>query len=149
MPQTWIIMGGANVGKSALIRALTGVARKTENWPVATRSGTINVTIYVRSLQEKGISPGQFIQQNKGASYILLPLRVNATRRFPDGLQYILTFLQAGWVVNDIVVLNRTSLPYSLPQGAPPPYFIPQHIGRRGMPANQAASIVKQRWNWL
>jgi len=145
-PDVWVIMGHAAVGKSSTIRALTGVWRlgKTN---VQTVQGTLNdIFIQVRSLQEKGIKPSDFIIVHNSDRYILLSLRINSRTQYPNGLRYIQAFINNNWRIREIIVLGTNVLPYNLPRSIPTPMFIPNS---KNTPANQIAHQIRGIWNWL
>ena len=146
MPEVWIIMGDAQVGKSSAIRALTG-AFKSDYTNVQTAHGRLtNIFVQIRSLQENRISPERFIKDHRNDQYILLSLRINQAGGYPNGLSYIREFNRNGWVIKGIAVLGTNILPYNLPQGLPNPLFIPNS---QNTPANEVAYRIRQVWNWL
>lgn len=146
MPKVWIVMGNAQVGKSSAIRALTGVYRSGRT-DVQTVHGRLNgIFVQVRSLQEKGISPQDFISARDDDEYILLALRVNQAGGCPNGLSYMQAFTGNNWMINRVTVLGTDNLPYNLPQGIPNPLYI-RNSGN--IPANQTAHRIRNAWDWL
>jgi hypothetical protein len=115
---------------------------------VATAAGSIDVFVQISSLQESHILPQDFIAEMIAAGHqnILVTLWVSQLGAFPAGTDYLREFANAGWVIQQIVVLGTTPLLPPLPGGAPPPNLIPNSAMT---PANQIASLIRGWWNWL
>jgi hypothetical protein len=145
MPKVFVILGDKNARKSSTIRALTG-SYNFGPCQIGTPDGEISVFVQIRALQEAEIPPQDFVDGTKGYAYILVPLRISGCRGMPDGLQYIQTFLEAGWLVANIAVLGTDNLPYHLPAGLPVPLFIPNSAV---VAANGTANTIRGAWNWL
>ena len=147
-PEIFVIMGRVGIGKSSTIRALTGLFHggKTD---VQTVQGTLkNIYVEIRSLQEKGILPSKFISDHNNDTYILLSLRIDSFKGYPNGLTYLQAFINNNWQVKEITILGNSPLPYSLPPGIPTPLHIPTSTQAR-IPANQIAHQIRNVWNWL
>ena len=151
MPTVYAILGDSNSRKSSTVRALTG-ASQYGHWSLTTLAGNLpDFYVQVSSLQEKGISPQDFIAKITaiGRQNILVTLwisqRITPTATYPAGTDYLRAFAGAGWIIQQIVVLGTTPLP-PLHAGAPTPNLIQRSAT---MPANQIASLIRGWWNWL
>ena len=147
MPTVYALLGDGNTRKSSTTRALTGAAQRRV-MSVATAAGSIDVFVQISSLQESQITPQQFIAEMIAAGHqnILVTLWVSQLGTFPSGSDYLREFANAGWVIQQIVVLGTTPLSPPLHAGAPPPNLIPHSATT---PANQIASLIRGWWNWL
>jgi hypothetical protein len=154
MPDVYILMGDHHIGKSSVIRALTGASghQTRDPWRVETTNGQIlEFFIQTRAPQEgKKQFPLDFTItiQNSRAPNILVSLWINGGQ--PKGLAYIKEFIKPGYAITikEIVVLGAANLPYNLPQGVPQPRFIPYRKNQRP-PINRIASQIRQWWGWL
>jgi hypothetical protein len=147
MPTVYAILGDNNTRKSSTVRALTGATQFGVR-TAATLAGNIDVYVQVSSLQESRVLPLDFIAAMTAAGHtnILATLWVSPLNNFPAGTDYLREFANAGWIINQIVVLGATPLLPPLHIGAPTPNLIPHSAT---MPANQIASLVRGWWNWL
>ena len=157
MPDVYVVLGGSNMRKSSTVRALTGVPMQYDTWMVETTTGSIDVYVQIKALQEAEITPPDFVNKianvnqyrNKlgysPVSNILIPLRISAVNGFPDGAVYLQHFIQVGWNIQPIFVLGATALPIGLPSG------VPAHLisNSTTIPVNQIASSIRGWWNWL
>jgi len=147
MPNLYIVIGEAETRKSSCIRALSGVFRRKRYTIRTVNDGDIDVYIPgTSSLQERGISPDDFMDEVKrdGSQNVLMSLWISATGTQPAGHTYIQRFIQAGWNIERVVVLDEKD-PIDLPQGCPNQQLIP---GSRNLPANEIASQIRQSWQW-
>ncbi|GAH30460.1 unnamed protein product, partial [marine sediment metagenome] len=96
--------------------------------------------------QESEIAPQNFVTEIANRTNVLVPLWVSPSKGQPDGLQYIQTFINNGFIISQIVVLGINKLPYNLPAGLPNPLFIPDS---RTIPPNQIAHQIRGQWGWL
>ena len=148
MPNIYIIMGNGNSGKSRTIRALTGISRMRDTgYQIGTQIGDINVYVRVSSLQESDISPQDFIREVQNGNYqnVLVGLWINQGNGQPNGVNYIQEFLNAGWNINQIVILGANNVP-NLPQNTSQPNPI---LNSRTLPSNTIASYIRNWWQWL
>lgn len=147
MPIVYAILGDANTRKSSTTRALTGVYRRRV-LTVATRRGNIDIFVQTSSLQEYEISPQAFMDNmnNAGHLQILVNLWISPAQNFPAGNSYLRDFVNAGWTIEQIVILGSNPIDAELPIGSPIPLHIPNSTV---MPANQIACQVRENWNWL
>jgi len=110
----------------------------------------LNIYVHPASLQEKRITPGDFIrlvENLDGNPDVLLALRseASANGQFPDATAYALQFERAGWQIAGVAAFQGG--PFDpLTNNAPQPVSIP---GSKTMPANEIASIIRGPWNWL
>lgn len=147
MVTVYAILGDSNTRKSSTVRALTGVAQRKEV-RVATVAGDIDVFVNIKSLQEANISPQQFIREVAAGEYtnVLVPLLVSEMNIHPQEADYIQAFLNAGWTIQQLVVLGALSLATPLPAGIPRPNFVSDSTS---IPVNRIASRVRSWWGWL
>jgi len=152
MPECYIIMGENNTKKSSTVRALTG-ARVRAVYDVSTRNnGQIKIFVQISALQEADIPPNKFIEiiNAEKCDYILTSLRINETGGHPKGYEYIKQFLNEGWNIVSVVILNKKQVPKGYPRGAPRPILI-KNTGielANSIPANKIGSILRKRWKW-
>lgn len=144
-PDVWVILGDAQARKSSTIRALTGVYNSAEQDIQSTTRRLSMVWVQVPSLQEAKISRTAFQIKQGSRNYILLNLRINSMTIYPDGLAYIQYFISQNWNIQEVVVMGRNTLPYTLPAGVPT-HFIPNSSTT---PANENAHDIRQQWGWL
>lgn len=138
-------MGEGGTGKSTTTRALTGIYRSSHK-DVETNQGTLrNVFVQIRSLQEINATPQQFVSEYSNEQFILVSLRVGHPNTTNNGLDYVHHFVNMGWDIRKIVVLNRNNLPFSLPTSIQTPLYIPNS---KNLPANQIAHLIRNNWNW-
>ncbi|MFH1010934.1 MAG: hypothetical protein V1784_06850 [bacterium] len=147
MPNLYIVIGEAETRKSSCIRALSGVCRR-KSYEIATQNAG-DIDIYIpgtSSLQERGISPDDFMDEVKrnSSENVLMSLWISATSTQPDGHTYIQRFITSGWSIKEIVVLGENHL--NLPANCPHPHFIPKSPI---MPANAIAAQIREQWQWL
>lgn len=148
MPNVFVVLGGTGVRKSFTIRALTG-AYNRDVYDVGHQNGTVlNVFVQISALQESRINPQQFINEINTNVYqnVLVGLWIDQSRGQPNGLSYINDFIQAGWNIQNIVVLGTSQLPYPLPASLSTPTYI---NNSSNMPANSIASQIRPLWSWL
>lgn len=152
MLKCYIIMGEAGVKKSSTIRALTG-AFKRKVYDVAVKDAEpIKIFVQIRSLQEipkKGVNPNNFIKEINllECDYVLLSLRINRCNDYcPPGYDYIRKFINNGWGIESVIILNEKKIPLGYPNGAPQPKLIRDTID---VPANEIANIIRNYWKWL
>ena len=153
MPNVYAILGVSNTRKSATVHALTGVWKRQFAWNVATTTGNIDVYVQIQALQEAKISAPDFVKiisdrakrRKSPVSDILIPLRISAFNKCPDGAVYLQHFISVGWNIMPIVVLGVAVLPAGLPAGVRT-LLIP---GSASMAANGIASQIRPFWNWL
>lgn len=143
MPRVYVLVGEDNTRKSSIIRALTG-ARIRDQYRILTTSGTIDAYVEVVALQERPISPQDFMNQVGHNQNILIPLRIQATNNCPGWIDYLNAFLSNSWTISQIVALETTPF-QGLPQSFPLPLYIPSS-GSRQIPINQLASQVRNHW---
>ncbi len=150
MRRVFIVVGNSGSRKSSAIRALTGVGYRKVFHVMQIDRTILNIYVRPASLQEDRITPGDFIrlvENLEGNPDVLLALRSQAARngQFPDATQYASQFERAGWQIAGVAVLQGG--PFDrLTNNAPRPVEIPES---QSMPANEIASRIRGRWNWL
>lgn len=150
---TYIIIGRASVGKSSLVRALTGI-RNADERLMASLGGT-NFKLWAKdsSLQEARIDPLSFIADvtARNVDAVLLTLwpqsRTSGGVVYPDAAGYIREFVRAGWIIQPVVILNTGGpmIPVILPAGV-----LSTHISNvRTVPFNTFVGSVRAHWGWI
>src|SRR5258708_7194310 len=111
MPTVYAILGDENTRKSSTTRALTG-AEQRRVMSVATAAGRIDIFVQISSLQESHILPQDFIAEMTAAGHqnILVTLWFSQLGALATGTDYLREFANAGWVIQQIVVLGTTPL---------------------------------------
>jgi len=149
MRRVFIVVGHAGSRKSSTIRALTGIGKAKIFQVRVANDGTLNIYVSHSSLQEKKISPADFITlvERKGDPDVLVALQTRGSRNgeFPDAQEYASQFMQAGWQIAGVASL------YGGPRDpliADTPVPI-QNDRFENMASNEIASIIRVRWNWL
>lgn len=149
----YIIIGNGGVGKSSLVRALTGV-RNTDRRLMA----SVNVPNFLlwakdSSLQESRVAPGKFIAdavaQGVDATLCTLWPRSAISKGivYPDASGYIQDFQAAGWNVQPVVLLDDGVSILSL---ALPATVISRGFSNlRSTPFNSLAASVRTYWGWI
>ena len=145
-PEIWIVLGYPGAGKSTAIRALTGAFSKTHQ-SVDTVGGILeDMFIHIRSIQEVSMMPEDFIETYKDERYILTSLRVEGHSRYPNGSEYIHAFIEAGWKINHLAILNKSDENMDFPSGS--------HISisvsdSDTIPPNRLANHLRVLWRWI
>lgn len=148
----YIIIGIQSVGKSSVVRGLTGIRNEDERL-MATQFGT-TFTLWAKdsSLQEAGISPIDFIADvsARNVDSVLLSLWPRSKRSreilFPGPDLYIQAFQKAGWKIQPVAILDR---------GQPPMVTLSTGIQSNrfsnlsSMPFNSLVARVRAYWNWV
>ncbi len=110
------------------------------------------------SLQEAHVLPADFIAQINQNNYpnVLFALWIDeliytdpatqVTTRYGRADEYINDFIRANLTIRFIEVLGAANLQHQLPVGCPAPHFIPNSITQ---PANEIASGIRARWDWM
>ncbi len=151
MRWVFIVVGNSGSRKSSAIRALTGVGYRKVFHVMQIDRTILNIYVRPASLQEDKMRPGDFVQYvenlDGNPDAVLLALRSQAARngQFPDATQYASQFEQAGWQIAGVAALQGASFD-RLTNNAPRPVEIPES---QSMPANEIASRIRGRWNWL
>lgn len=170
----WAVVGDGGSGKSSTIRALTG-AYQTTVYNVAASYGRLqNMLIVPKSLQESGISPGDFVARVSGdypvtdkgpirpdearilAHYayqnVLVALRDAGHNNQPDADAYLDAFVTARWQIQaPLIYLTSTGTPAALAPAKTfhPPFVTLPVTGGGSTPANQKASTARAAWGWV
>lgn len=140
----YLVIGNKNVGKSSIIRSLTGI-RVSGQTELRFRND-INETFYVQmtSLQEES---RQTVQEaiskisGSGCSFHLIALRYSATdENYPNAEAYITAFINAGFTISGVAYLGGEAIPINfnnnLIQLSPP----------HTQAINKNASDIRNRW---
>jgi hypothetical protein len=155
MPRFFVVLGDNGTRKSSLVRALSGVGRRTVV-DLAFHGGDEKTHVEVRSGQESGLTPQAFTALIDAQLVrwpilnVLVPFWVTGGHMkgttYPGGNDYIDAIIHRGWPIAEIIVLGQPALPFQLPHGAPTPRFIPNSATS---PANNTASQVRSWWHWI
>lgn len=144
------VIGNSNTLKTSTIRALTGVGRREAGWWVAFQAGPSPIKTYVhpQGLQERGVSPQQFINavRREGVKQVIVALRYNRARGQPDALSYLKAFRRANWNVVAHAVLGRSAI---IPgyTGLVIPNASDGNVAQ--LPSNEVARQVRADWGML
>lgn len=148
----YIIIGEAEVGKSSLIRALTGIRNDDERL-ISLRGGP-DFQLWAKdsSLQEASVEPRDFISEATGkmVDAVLCALWPKSRRSkgvtYPDELGYLQAFHAAGWTIQPIVVLAKggNHPTVRLPVGVTSTNF----SNIRTSPFNSFSASVRLHWGW-
>jgi len=109
--KVYIVAGGHSVGKSSVIRYISGGRREKILRNLQTKKGMIDIFCKVMSLQEAGIMPSEvqeyINEKTSGRTYsaILVALRTDVTNGMPIAEDYIKEFVKLGWQIEGIVEL--------------------------------------------
>jgi len=150
----YIIIGNPSVGKSSLVRALTGIRNADERLMARQVGNTFSLWAKDSSLQEASIDPAAFIAdvaaRNVDAALLTLWPRSRRSQGivYPDDAGYIRDFQNAGWQVQPVVILDRGQPPapvVNLPNGVTSTNF----SNLQAIPFNSFAATVRTHWNWV
>jgi energy-coupling factor transporter ATP-binding protein EcfA2 len=145
-PEIWVVLGYPGSGKSTAIRALTGAFSKT-HMSVDISGGTLeDMFVHIRSIQEVGMMPDDFIDAYKDERYILTSLRVEGQSRYPNGSEYIQAFIEAGWRINHLAILNRADENMDFPGGSQMSISV---SNSDTIPPNRLANHLRVLWKWI
>ena len=151
MKRIYFVIGEGGVGKSTLVRCLTGI-RQAGRPNIRLASGIdISLWTYMRSMQEPipPMNPAQLLADITDPSeaafeYYLIPLRITGINGCPDAQDYI-DFLNPHCITMGAVVLSRDAIVPTL-RFAIPQLSIPlSHT----IPANGNANTVRTAFGWM
>ena len=152
MKNVYFILGEGGVGKSTLVRGLTGISQASRIPLRKTNGSDINLWAWVRSIQEDPayMSPQDLLHEitrpeESPYEYYLIPLRITGINNCPDGQDYI-DLLANHCTILGATVLIRDFTPHQLiiPQIQPLDIFDSKNI-----PPNAIANNVCNVWGWL
>lgn len=152
MVEFFVVVGEANVGKTASIAALTGTGRVRRQWNVDFGPAGIHQTyVQLSALQESRISAADFIQrvQASGSSRVIVALRNSTYRGFPDAQTYLNAFVAAQVVILGLVRLGAPqkawfNSPIQPANAGTPFQQLPQRVA--GSAANTMAAQLRVAW---
>lgn len=147
MVDVYLLLGDRAQGKSATIRALTGIRQWESQWPMTftNQNNSTDCFIVMRALQETETLPADFVAEvaSTRSTTVFCVLRYLAAQNCPDAQGYIDYFqLTAGWRVAGAchLVSNSPSPRY---HGHVRPVSVqPRPITT----ANQRAQSLRQAW---
>lgn len=150
MKKLYLILGDAGVGKSTLVRHLTGIGKKGWARLQLSNDEGVDLWVWMRSAQEMPLTPEQILDEifkpdadGYQYEYFLLPLRINAAHRCPEGQAYIDLINSRCKIVGAVVLsLNEIVPTLNLP--------IPQISisSSKTLPSNVHGSLVRGVWGW-
>lgn len=149
MKRVYIVVGKAESRKSSTIRALTGIGDNPKVIQIKTSCNeTIDVFVRHSSLQEKDLTPTDFIKQveilKNNPDNILVAL-LPKKLRFPNADEYISYFRDVGWQIASIACLYKTEKKtFSIMNFESIEIFNSIHT-----PANEIAHRIRREWHWL
>lgn len=146
----YIIIGRQRVGKSSVIRALTGLRGAGQRLMMPLSGPNFQLWTENMSLQETPIAPAAFISKiaAKPVQAVLIalwPRECNSRGiTYPDHNAYIAAFTGAGWTIKHIVHLySGTSAP---PIGVSSPFT--SLTSSPALPFNKLAADIRLLWHW-
>jgi len=151
MKRIYFIIGEGGVGKSTLIRCLTGIRQEGRpNLRLAT-GVDISLWAWMVSMQERvsPLSPNDVLAyitspQKAAIEYFLIPLRLSAMYGYQSAQDYI-DLLSLHCIIMGAVVLSRSAAVPILTLPVPQIDIPLSHT----IPSNGNASIVRAGWGWL
>ena len=147
-----IVAGNAGVGKSSIIRALTGIRSGKQTpylwWiqfvgPVGMQNAFVTPTSLQESFLLPWTTPVDFVHAIHvlGCSHVIIALRYNATGQRPGLADYMMEFAATGWHINYALVGRLAPL-----IGYPMPIILPAHTAQSPVLSNMSASILRATW---
>jgi hypothetical protein len=149
MKKVYLVLGEWHVGKSTLIRMLTGVTRQTRTKLRLTSGVDIDLYVWIRSMQEDNpvMTPEDLIQDltsqdEKGFEYYLIPIRTDSLNGI-SGQAYI-DLLHAKCNIVGVILLSNGGIAHHVK--IPTPFI---HIANtKSLPPNHITSRVRRQWGW-
>lgn len=142
MKNLYIILAEAHMGKSSLMRCLTGIYRSKKTW-VKTNQGNMEIYVFTSSLQEKkcGIQEAINNINNTPVDDVFVAIRIDSTGGCPIGQDYYNAFTNL-YNIKEVVILgtNQMNIPNNLITRIPNP---------RLNPPNDDARVVRNSWGWV
>lgn len=107
----YVVVGNSGIGKSTVLRGLTGLKRGPKTVKITTTDDT-KLDVYVptiSSLQEFEIPPEEIIEKTEelGVTIVLVALRYNEAMQHPNADAYIKAFKKASWNIVEVAVLTK------------------------------------------
>jgi hypothetical protein len=151
MKRIYFIIGEGGVGKSTLIRCLTGIRQAGRpNLRLATGID-VPLWAWMRSMQEMAppMSPNDVLAditspQEAAFEYYLIPLRLNAMYGYQSAQDYI-DLLGLHCIIMGAAVLSANGVVPTLTVPVPQINIPLSHT----IPANGNASTVRRGWGWM
>ena len=150
--EIFIVLGNHITGKSVTIRGLTGKYNQGGCGIETTNGDIINIYVLISALQEAKLMPDQAVQKYAKQEKLLFPLHFTGGRMYPGALDYIEAFINAGFVVSQIVSLGNDPDAIEVIQNAVPQLpeirLIHTFEKIKDMPNNHTAHQIRKIWNW-
>lgn len=149
MKRVYLILGDGKMGKSTLIRHLTGIREASLVDIALSGNQTIALWAWMRSAQEMPKSPAEIVSlignfNSAHCTDILLPLRILPANYQPGYLSYVNAIASAGHsIVQSIVLTNQAHVAPTFQQISP--NIISNSLSQ---PSNVIAANVRALWNW-
>lgn len=159
----YLVIGEPNMGKSTAIRHLVAFTERGkalfEKELLTVYPSSFIISFYgYQALQERGISPQDFIQfvknQAKQPENLILALRLNATNgnknvgAFPDANAYIQAFIKAGWTISKSVVLDDSGNA-KYPKNWNALSVLSRPAQGKAVPTNRMAANTRIYFGWI
>lgn len=152
MKRIFLVLGEGNVGKSTLVRNLTGI-RIADYAQVEETGGNIfTMWAWMRSAQEAGLTPDAIVNEilrtdETNLENYLLPLRiVGISPALPGYDTYFSRLLASGIIIANSAILTKQAIAPTLPLPITPSVVV---VNSRINAQNRTASIVRAAWNWI
>lgn len=92
------------------------------------------------------MTPEEFIETYKEEDFILTSLRIEGHSLYPNGSDYIHEFIQAGWRINQIAILNREEDEMQFSEGG----LLSISVADADIMApNRLANHLRILWEWI
>lgn len=151
MKRIYLVLGEGNVGKSTLIRCLTGIRIASRIQVRETTLNDLTVWAYMRSVQEGNtpMSPSDLLhditkpEESQFHDY-LIPIRITAFNNCPNYSVYVNTLVAGGCTIVQAVALTQNTVAPVLGLPVVPISITTSHLS----PANANADIVRTAWGW-
>lgn len=151
MKRIYLIIGDGRVGKSTLVRSLTGI-REASRVPIQLACGSvINVYAWMRSAQEISMDADEVVRQitrpdESAFTDYLLPLRILPANHIADGYQDYISKLEAAGCVIQRRVFVFSAAPTMEVSCSESTAVVANSMSN---PANLNSHIVRKVWGWL
>ena len=151
MKRIFFVMGEGSVGKSTLIRCLTGIRQASRRSIRIAPGVDVPMWVWMRSMQELNpiMNPNDvltdiFAPGEASFEYYLIPLRMRSLYGYPPAQDYIDLLGQRCTIMGAVALsADATFIPLTLPV---PLITIPFS---KNNPANANAATVRAGWGWI
>ena len=145
MVDCYLLIGDGSVGKSATVRALTGIRVQEQAWPVRYADGVHKTFVLMRSAQEGSPTlPSNLIADilSSGSQRALITLRFAPFNSAPSANDYISALGSQGWAIKGIGLIGDGLAGITIPSAC-----IVVRMARRPLAsANERAAYLRTGW---